>query len=68
MSAEMPELTNPESPTTALGVAVGAAHYWKRKADAISKHRVRVFGLGVILGIIIAKVGPTVAAWAGSAF
>lgn len=68
MSEEMPELPEAHRENSALAISVGAAHYWKRKHDKASKHRLRVFGVGIVVGIILAQLGPTVATWARAAF
>lgn len=68
MTKKLPELDTPHIENSALMTAVGAAHYWKGKADSASKHRWRVFGVGIILGMILAEFGPTVTSWASSAF
>ncbi len=68
MSRDMPELEVPGVSNSALSIAVGAAHYWKKRADEASKHSWRILILGVVIGVCMAQIGPTVAAWASSAF
>lgn len=70
---KVPALDETNESNRALSLATGAAHYWYQKAQERSKHRTRVFTIGVIAGLILAEIahselGPKLFTWASSAF